>query len=369
VNLPVRLGYVGAGYLAQLVHLPNFSSLETCRVVALAEVRPRLAELVARRFSIPVVYESHLRLADDPDVDAVAVSASFDRQGEIAADLLRSGKHVFVEKPMAVSVAQARRILDAAEAGNARLMVAYMKRHDPGNVLARAIIRDWRGHADRGEITFVRHHCFGGDWRLGLRERDLIVTDEPYAPNLDLELVPDWLPEDLADAYVLYVQDYTHGFNLVRFLLDADDDARVVSTRLQGDWHTGVAVLEVAGTQTTIETGTLAHPGWDEHTQVYFARGWVRTSSSPLGLDPSHARVDVFEGGEECGFANPLPGARRSWAYREEAAAFLADLASGAPFASSGGDALTDVRLGEEAFKHALVSSELERRSDGTDVG
>jgi predicted dehydrogenase len=49
----VRLGYVGAGFMAQKVHLPNFASLPNCRLIALAEMRPKLGELVARRFGIP----------------------------------------------------------------------------------------------------------------------------------------------------------------------------------------------------------------------------------------------------------------------------------------------------------------------------
>ena len=57
------------------------------------------------------VYSSHLELAADAEIDAVAVSANYAQQGEIAADLLKAGKHVFVEKPMAVSVLQGEKIL------------------------------------------------------------------------------------------------------------------------------------------------------------------------------------------------------------------------------------------------------------------
>lgn len=42
----LRLGYVGAGFMAQKVHLPNFSSIEQCELVALAEVRPELGRKV-----------------------------------------------------------------------------------------------------------------------------------------------------------------------------------------------------------------------------------------------------------------------------------------------------------------------------------
>ena len=83
---PVRLGYVGCGFMAQNVHLPNFSTLSGCRLLALAETRPLLAQRVAERFHIPTVYSSHLDLAADPTIEAVGVSAGFAQQGEIAAD-------------------------------------------------------------------------------------------------------------------------------------------------------------------------------------------------------------------------------------------------------------------------------------------
>src|SRR5271165_521727 len=103
----IRLAYVGCGFMAQNVHLPNFSTLNDCRLVALAEHRNVLAHKVAERFGVPKVYDDHRRLLEDTEIDAVALSADYAQQGEIAADVLRGGKHVFMEKPMAVSVAQA----------------------------------------------------------------------------------------------------------------------------------------------------------------------------------------------------------------------------------------------------------------------
>src|SRR5688572_21577132 len=113
----IRLGYVGAGYLAQRVHLPNLASLEGVELAALAEVRPLVGERVRARFGIPKLYADHLAMAADPSLDGICLSGHFAGQGEIARELLAAGRSVFMEKPMAVSVAQAERILEAERQG------------------------------------------------------------------------------------------------------------------------------------------------------------------------------------------------------------------------------------------------------------
>ena len=76
--------------------------------MALAEVRRDLGEKVQRRYGIPRLYPDHRGLIDDPAVDAIAVSAPFALQGRDRQRVASPrGKHVFMEKPMAISLGQA----------------------------------------------------------------------------------------------------------------------------------------------------------------------------------------------------------------------------------------------------------------------
>jgi predicted dehydrogenase len=124
----IKLGYVGCGFMAQKVHIPNFLSVPGCELAALAEVRPALGRKVQERYHIPRLYADHRELAADPAIDAVAVSAAFALQNRIACDCLLAGKDVFMEKPMAVSVDGAEALLDAERRSGKRLMVGHMKR-------------------------------------------------------------------------------------------------------------------------------------------------------------------------------------------------------------------------------------------------
>ena len=354
VSEPVRMGYVGGGFLAQHTHLPNFATLEGCRLIALAEMRPHLARQVADRYRIPTVYGSHLDLAADPHVEAVGVSAAFAQQGEIAADLLRAGKHVFMEKPMAVSVAQAERILQAARTGNARLMVAYMKRYDPGNQLARETIGRWRAEGERGHLIYARNHGFCGNWLNSLDSTRMIRTDEPAIPASYREHLPSWLPEAEAAHYIGYLQQYTHNINLLRFLLGTGDAARVRNVDLDLDGMTGLVTLDLDGVRSVIESGSTAFHSWDEHTQVYFQKGWIHVWSPSLFASPAQSRVEIYEGGDNAGYHYPVVEPQTAWHYREEAAFFLRALRSGEPFLSGGEDTLTDIRLYEEIYRRYL---------------
>jgi predicted dehydrogenase len=117
---------------------------------------------------------------------------------------------------------------------------------------------------------------------------------------------------------------------------------------------TGVVVLDLGGIRATLESGSMAFHDWDEHTQVYFERGWVHVWSPPLMAREAQARVEIYEGGDSAGYHYPVARPANGWAYREETAAFIQALRTGEPFRSSGEDTLTDVRLFEEIYQRVI---------------
>jgi predicted dehydrogenase len=349
--------------MAQRVHLPNFTSIPNCEVVALAEIRHDLGEKVRRRYAIPSLYPDHLALLDDSNVDAIAVSAPFALQGEIARDALAAGKHVFMEKPMAISTAQAERIVAAGKTTGARLMVGYMKRYDAGNELVHDTIAGWRASGELGRVMFARAHGFCGDWTAGIDLPPMETVPESPPPAPTNEHLPSWLPPQWGRSYVSYLQQYTHNFNLLRFFLDAGDRVKVKHADLDGDGYTGVVILDVDGVRATVETGSLRYHRWDEHSQVYFERGWVHTWAPPLLLRNAVAEVEIYRNdadgapgelarhGVQHTITRAIPEARWSWAYKREAVHFVESVRAGTPFRSPGEDALTDVRLFEDVFR------------------
>ena len=355
VMTPMRklnIGYVGCGFMAQKVHLPNLMGTPGCRVLALAEVRPRLGAHVQEKLGIERLYPSHRELGEDRDIEAVAVSAGFCVQGDIARDLLLAGKHVFMEKPMAVSVAQAEEIVAAAESTGRTLMVGYMKRYDAGNELVKDTLDAWHSTGEAGQIVLARNHGFCGDWTCNL-DTSMVTTDEPKPVDPPPRL-PDWLPPGATRAYLGYLQQYTHNINLLRWFLGAGDRVSVRNVDLDEDGYTGVVTFDMDGVRATLESGRLSYYAWDEHTQVYFRDGWIKTWAPPLLLKNTPAEVEIYRGGETQSFTRPLPRDRWSWSYRREVKHFVHCLLEDRPVRSSGADTLVDVRLFEDIYKRDL---------------
>jgi len=124
----------------------------------------------------------------------------------------------------------------------------------------------------------------------------------------------------------------------------------VSAVDLNEDGYTGLVTFEMKGVRAVIESGSVSHHGWDEHTQLYFRDGWVRVESPPLLQKNASVAVEVYRGGERQEVSHPIP-VPYSWCYRREAEHFVECVQSGEPFRSSGEDTLTDVRVFEEIFR------------------
>jgi predicted dehydrogenase len=350
----LRMGYVGCGFMAQKVHIPNILSIPECELLSIAEIRPELGKRVQARYHIPRLYQSHLELAKDKDIQAVAVSGHFAGQGELAIDLLKAGKDVFLEKPMAVSIVQAERILDAEHQNGRRLMIGYMKRYDGGNLQVKNLLTQFQQTGELGSIRFVRNHGFCGNWTAGL-DTPFEQTDEPMPPPAGQSVFPSWMPERFHKSYVSYLQQYTHNINLVRWFLNAEDAVKVKAVDLDElDGTSGVVILEIAGVRVVLESGNSTYHGWDEQTYIYLEHGWIATSAPPLLLRNVPATVELYRSDNGTSRSDLFPSSGWTWSYKEEMKHFITSLLNGTPFRSPASDAFADVCVFEDIYRQFI---------------
>jgi virulence factor len=130
-----RVAVIGVGSIAKSVHLPLLQGSE-CEVVGVMSRSGTTAETVARQFNIPKVYRS----LDEIDADCAFVLTPKDTHAAIATSLLKRRIPVFLEKPIATSLADAEAVLEAAEQSNTLLMIAFNRRYAP---VYEALKKEW----------------------------------------------------------------------------------------------------------------------------------------------------------------------------------------------------------------------------------
>ena len=130
----------------------------------------RLQELGAK-FGAKKLYTDYNEMLADPELDVVSITTMWDQHTEPTLAALKAGKHVFLEKPMASSVADCRAIVDAAKATDKYFMVGHIVRFNPRYWAAQA--RDRRGQ-DRQDRLDLRPAQ-----RAGLDRRGGAAQDRP----------------------------------------------------------------------------------------------------------------------------------------------------------------------------------------------
>lgn len=140
---PVRYAVVGLGQISQQAFLPAMARAGRSVLAALVTGTPDKARELAAEHGVPAYsYEDYPALLASGDVDAVYVATPVFRHREFAEPALEAGIHVLVEKPMETSVEDCRAMVEAAERGGARLMVAYRLHHEPGTLELLTQVRD-----------------------------------------------------------------------------------------------------------------------------------------------------------------------------------------------------------------------------------
>lgn len=126
----IKVGVVGAGIIAQVMHLHFLRELsDRYEISAICDIAPDNAKNNANAFGVAKVFSDWQEMLKEP-IDAVFILTS-GTHAPIAIAAAKAGKHVLVEKPMCFSVEEGKAMDEAAKSAGTVLMVAYPKRYDP----------------------------------------------------------------------------------------------------------------------------------------------------------------------------------------------------------------------------------------------
>lgn len=127
IHANIRLGVIGAGAIGS-IHMQTFNKVEGIDVVAVTDAYLPLAEQRAAEYGIETVHPSPQSLLEDSSIDAVVIGVPNQFHAELAIEALKQGKHVLLEKPMAIDSEAARLIVEEAEKSGKILMMSHQMR-------------------------------------------------------------------------------------------------------------------------------------------------------------------------------------------------------------------------------------------------
>jgi predicted dehydrogenase len=222
----VRVGVIGCGMVAQAEHLPNLLQLsDRFQIAALADPSATVRGAMAARYSVENVHDDHRRLLDGRGIDAVVVSSPAATHVEITLDALDAGVHVFVEKPLCITLADTDRIIEARDRSAKVVQVGYMKRFDPA---WERMLSELPESAD--ELRYIRVMCHDPEWVPFFAEGEIVKgTDVPRAvvdatQRAEVEQVEAAVGHVTAEAVFAFSDAYlgsmVHDVNVVHGLLE-----------------------------------------------------------------------------------------------------------------------------------------------------
>ncbi|HIC89328.1 MAG TPA: Gfo/Idh/MocA family oxidoreductase [Anaerolineae bacterium] len=147
----IRWGLVGTGAIANKRVGPGLVSARDSKLVAVCDVVEEAVREFAGRFNVPYVYTSFDDLLANQEIDAVYLATPIFLHGSQAIQALRAGKHVLVEKPMALTVAEGEEMIQVARETGKTLATAYYRRFFPKVQRAQQLI----GEGTLGKVVMV----------------------------------------------------------------------------------------------------------------------------------------------------------------------------------------------------------------------
>ncbi len=320
----LNVGLIGAGRIGRLhaTHLAHH--IKRARLVGVADVVEEAARQCAAEHDVPRATTDYRALLEDPDIQAFVICSSTDTHANIIEQAAQSGKHVFCEKPIDLTLGRIDTALAAVARAGTKLQVGFNRRFDASYRRARLAV-------ERAEI--------GRPWRLHLVSRD------PSPPPLAYIKVSGGLFLDMA----------IHDFDMARFLIGSEVDEVFAHASVlvdeaigsEGDVDTAVSVLSFSnGAIGTIDNSRCAVYGYDQRAEILGSAGMISTentfANSAVVSDSRSVHRDL---------PHHFFMQRYTESYLAEMSAFVDAVLDDTPPLVTGGDGRVAVALGLAALK------------------
>lgn len=349
----MRVGVIGCGLIAQVMHLPHLRELhELFEVVALCDVSPGTLKYVGDYYGVSQRFTDYRDLLKEP-LDVVVV-LSADSHGQVILDALKAGKHVFTEKPMCYTLREADEILAAHQRAGTVCMVTYMKRYDPGFRYAQPIIQKMKDlqaiHITvlhPSEANQIGHHHVRRFSDVPEAARATLRAEQD---QLIREAIGEFTPLERRVFAENLLSTLVHDINLLRGL--SGDPAEVLYTDV---WAGGDSLMTCLRYASGVRAVISLHYLWDlahyEETVAYYGKADRVRLVFPSPFFRNMPTPVIVEGMEDGKPFEKRVIASMQEAFKEELLHFAACVQQGKPPITTPEEARGDIALLHQIFK------------------
>lgn len=256
-NRKVGIGIIGAGRIGK-VHAENLTSrVPGAHIVAITDMHRQAAEEAAKRFGIEKVADRAEDLFADSAVDAIFICSGTSTHPGFIIQAAAGGKHIFCEKPIAYTLPEIDRALDAVRQAGVKLQIGFNRRFDANFARVRkAIVENTIGRPSRLHI----------------------ISRDPAPPSADY----------VRGSGGIFVDMTIHDFDMARFLMGEEPDeiyARgSVMTEPEigaaGDFDNAVTFLRFkSGAAAIIDNSRRASYGYDQRVEAFGSKGKIQAEN------------------------------------------------------------------------------------------
>jgi myo-inositol 2-dehydrogenase/D-chiro-inositol 1-dehydrogenase len=253
----LHIGIIGAGRIGR-VHAETLAfRLPQAQIMAIADVNHEAAVSLAAHCGIPKVAGSCTEILSDPAIEAVLICSSTDTHADLIVAAAKAGKHIFCEKPIAHSLEQIDRALDAVKSAGVQLQIGFNRRFD-------------------ANFARVRHAVTSGE--IGKPSLMHIISRDPAPPPISYIKVSGGMFMDMT----------IHDFDMARFLIgDEVEEIYTVGGVMvdpeigeAGDLDTALIVMRFRnGVIGTIDNSRKAVYGYDQRVEILGSEGKIETGN------------------------------------------------------------------------------------------
>lgn len=327
----IGIALIGAGKMAQNFHLPILSRHPNVKILAICDRSRAMAAMVAEKFGVPYVCEDVEELLSLDAIEAVDICTTTDSHCFIAIESLKRGKNVLIEKPIARSLEEARKIQEAVQKYDGKLMVGMAQRFRYDTIMLKNYVK----MGEIGEVFYAK-----AGWLQQKRDKQWHDQIEKAGGGVLLDL----------------------GISLIDSLMWIYDFLPVRSVKANMYQHLTKNVEDVCIASIHFENGSMAtfEVSWtlfssknDFYCDVHGSKG--SASVNPLQLYKQSG--DVFRQDAEDRKLSRIAIFRKS--FESEINHFVNALSGLGPVHSTAGEAVQIMRILEAMYESAKEKKEI----------